>query len=268
MNTRQVMQAAADKFRFYEREHMEKALVHGKNAVEYENISNSGSSPRSREFRGLEASSLGKAATNREMAGLLEAELAKPLSGFERAATFHEAFNLPVSGPGYEPTVEERLLRGRLMLEEVLEHLLAGLGLTLVWQDDEDPENEMFVNADDLASGAVKLLLEHDGVTPYSPVETLDGLCDVKVIANGTGVAFGLPVEAADAMIFESNMSKLGPDGQPIINGVTVGYRADASLSGHEQAEIAEDGFRPDLPMGKVLKPASFVAPDIGSLFE
>lgn len=183
-------------------------------------------------------------------------------SGFERVTNFHEAFGLPVNGPGYVPTIEERLLRGRLMLEEVLEHLLTGLGLTLVWHDEAEPDQEYYVNAEMLKNGSVKLMLEHEGA-PYNPVETLDGLCDVKVIANGTGVAFGLPVPDADRLVYEANMAKLGPDGRPIINGVTPGYE------GHpDNPELADSGFRHDLPIGKVLKPAGWQPADIAGLFD
>jgi len=176
-----------------------------------------------------------------------------PQGGVERILAFHSAFGLPINVPGYVPTTDERLLRGNLMLEEVLEHLINGLGLRLkynapngsTWIIGNEERLEMVYYGDD-----------------YNPVETLDGLVDVKVIANGTGVAFGLPVEAADRMVFESNMSKLDENGKPIINGVTPGYRANIMTNPPND----DTGFRPDLPVGKVLKPATFVAPDIASL--
>lgn len=187
---------------------------------------------------------------------LVKAANAYGTSGYERVLAFHEAFSLPVNGPGYEPTVEERLLRGRLMLEEVLEHLCTGLGLTFLVTDDTGSHT----------IDSTMLSLVHLDGDPYNPVETLDGLCDVKVIANATGVAFGLPVQAADTMIYKSNMSKL-LDGKPIINGVTPGYRALAACHTDDPAwHDEEPGYRADLPHGKVLKPDHYVAPDIASL--
>ena len=182
------------------------------------------------------------------------------ISGFENAKRFHEAFNLPVNQPGYTPIVEERLLRGNLMLEEVLEHLIVGLGLRLKYNA---PNGSTWIIGPDELSEKLEMTYRGD---EYNPVETLDGIADVKVIANGTGVAFGLPVPAADLMVYDSNMSKL-LFGKPIVNGVTEGYRPRAAChtddpSWHDE----EPGFRADLPVGKVLKPAHYVAPDIASL--
>lgn len=184
----------------------------------------------------------------------IESDAVAPQGGFERVLVFHKAFGLPVNELGYVPTVDERLLRGKLLLEEVVEHLCAGLGLTII--DDSGA-----LAGPDQEGGIYNMLkLEHIDGDEYDPVQTLDGLVDIKVIANGTGVAFGLPVEKADRMVFESNMSKLDEDGKPIINGVTPGYTENG------QDGLHEPGYRPDLPVGKVLKPATFVAPDIASL--
>jgi predicted HAD superfamily Cof-like phosphohydrolase len=163
-------------------------------------------------------------------------------SGFKRARAFHQQFGIPVNERGYQPTVEDRLLRGKLLLEEVVEHLGKGLGLRVVV--DYDPRL-----GDD---GGQYFRLEP--VQDYDPVETLDGLADIKVIANGTGVLLGLPVEAADYEVFCSNMTKLDADGQPIVNGVTAGY-----LEG-------EPGHRSDLPVGKVLKSDRYTPANIVGL--
>jgi hypothetical protein len=164
-------------------------------------------------------------------------------TGFQRAKVFHEQFGLPVNEPGYQPTEADRLLRGKLMLEEVLEFLNKGLGLCLL------VDGIRFSDAHEVLDLAVS--------GSYDPVETLDGIADIKVIANGTGVVMGLPVEDADWEVFCSNMSKLDENGSPIVNGETPGYCA---------CDMPGGGYRADLPVGKVLKSDSYVPANIAGL--
>lgn len=66
-------------------------------------------------------------------------------------------------------------------------------------------------------------------------VETADALGDMKVIIEGTGLSYGMDMDAVDREIFASNMSKV----DPVTGGVVK--RAD----------------------GKTLKPESYFRPDI-----
>jgi predicted HAD superfamily Cof-like phosphohydrolase len=48
-------------------------------------------------------------------------------------------------------------------------------------------------------------------------VDIADGLADLLYVVFGTAVAYGIPMDDVFAEVHQSNMSKLGPDGQPII---------------------------------------------------
>lgn len=134
-------------------------------------------------------------------------------------AEFHKAFGVPTEPPADSLELEKLCdLRARLIKEEV---------------------GEVMVELDDyafLASACGYRLV------PGSEVEgvrarLLKELCDLQVVLSGTAVALGLPLDKAFARVHESNMSKVGPDGQPI-------YRED----------------------GKVLKGPNYKPPDLSDL--
>jgi hypothetical protein len=176
-------------------------------------------------------------------------------SGFLRALAFHEAMGLrirPIVG-GYveEPTVEERILRAKLLLEETLETIEKGLGLDIIFLIPNQMTDLYCVTEKDF---------QFEVARDYDPVETLDGLADIKVIANGTAVQFGLPMEDADREVFESNMSKLDEDGLPNINECVM-----CSLGQPHGRDICTL-IDPTQPVGKVLKGPNFRKPDIEGL--
>lgn len=152
---------------------------------------------------------------------------------------FHHAMGIPSPTAPFVPTVTARERRLRLILEEFLE-LVEAMGFRLVHVGETNGGH---------ASDEVALL--HVEASRYDVVETADALGDLNVVVNGTSAEFGIPQEAVDYEIYCSNMTKLGPDGKPIINGVTQGYRE------------GEDGYKPDAPVGKILKPAGFVPANI-----
>lgn len=47
-------------------------------------------------------------------------------------------------------------------------------------------------------------------------VEVADALADMVYVIYGTACEYGLPLDALLAEVHRSNMSKLGPDGQPV----------------------------------------------------
>lgn len=113
---------------------------------------------------------------------------------------FHDAFEVPVQDAPVLP--EDRIqMRLRILEEEVAELRAA-------------------VEAGDL-------------------VETLDALCDIQYVLDGTFLEFGLQAvkPAAMAEVHASNMSKLGADGRPVL-------RAD----------------------GKVVKGPAFRPPDLAAI--
>lgn len=173
------------------------------------------------------------------------------MNSFEMTRKFHEAMELPVHDSPREPTVSERILRAKLLLEETLETIEKGLGL------------HVHVRAELLGTGCLEdaIELQHRGGA-YDPVETLDGLADVKVIANGTALQFGLPMTAADCEVFESNMSKLDDNGRPIMNCCTVHAHPERF---HEVSDTC-NLLDPTKPVGKILKGPNFREPNIKGL--
>ncbi|MGL5935897.1 MAG: hypothetical protein ACRCZI_09785 [Cetobacterium sp.] len=155
---------------------------------------------------------------------------------------FHGVVGLPVRTEPIVPSVSERLLRGQLLLEEVLE-TFAAMGLTIVLAEGEE------TNAgEDIFDS---LVLEHIEGSRYDIVETADGLSDINVIVAGTAVEFGIPLHVTDYEVYSSNLTKVEDDGTALVNGITEGYRE------------GEDGFQPNRPVGKILKGKNFVPANI-----
>ena len=76
-----------------------------------------------------------------------------------------------------------------------------------------------------------------DAIEDRNIVQIADALTDLLYVVYGTGHSFGIDLDVCFFEVHCSNMSKLGPDGQPI-------YRED----------------------GKVLKGADYVPPDLESV--
>lgn len=175
---------------------------------------------------------------------------------------FHHAFKFPSEQPlVMTPSVTDRLRRGQLMLEETLETLVKGLGLSLT-------HNDEVISWKDLS-------LTHEEGHFYDPIETADGIGDINVVANGTAIEFGIPMPSIDHEIYCSNMTKLvpcscvvnqtGPEGcgicnesgkVPIINGQTPGYRE------------GEPGYDSSAPVGKGLKPSTYTPANIARVLQ
>lgn len=120
---------------------------------------------------------------------------------------FMVAFGQPVrETPILDPSIEERALRGRLVLEEAFELVGDGLAL-LVKIGDAEP----------VRINPKSITLVDNPDAKYDPVLTLDACADLVVVSKGTGSQLGLPVdEAVIEEVSPSNMSKLGADGKPI----------------------------------------------------
>lgn len=177
---------------------------------------------------------------------------ARGAGGELRTRWFHDAMGLPNrSNWNYQPTVDERLLRGKLLLEEVLETLTA-MGLTLCI--DGAMANQAFV----------EITVAHVEGARYDPIETADGLGDIKVICNGTAAQFGIPQEDVDLEIWASNMTKLDADGQPIVNRCKICAPEPCDGNMHSEEMNLID---PTQPVGKILKPETYVPANIARLF-
>ena len=116
---------------------------------------------------------------------------------------FMRAFGQEVrTVPTADVDPNERLLRGRIVLEEALEFTDA-LGLVVT-----TPGHDI------VAKGTVTVEIDPD--KDVDLVETLDATTDLIVVVKGSAHTFGLPVDDAFEIVHASNMAKLGPDGKPI----------------------------------------------------
>ena len=173
-------------------------------------------------------------------------------NGVERALVFHECMGLPIGDDvRLAPPVSQRILRGKLLIEEVFETLKA-MGLTLGIREGADIFDES--NVMDL------LVIEHVEGSRYDAVETADGLADIKVICNGTAAAFAIPLTEVADEVFFSNMAKLDEEGNPIVNHCND-CRDDIAHP-LEQCGLTDK----EKPHGKLLKPAGWQAPDIAGV--
>lgn len=106
---------------------------------------------------------------------------------------FHEAFDIPILERPAIPDIKRVLLRQRLLREE-------------------------FKEADAEFDRIVKHWATYDrAVDVYVDISRLaKELADVRYVAWGADLEFGIPSVAVDLAVHRSNMSKLGPDGRPI----------------------------------------------------
>lgn len=178
---------------------------------------------------------------------------------------FQLAFNRPVNSQWAMLSQEERILLGSILLEEVMEYCQKGLGLDLKMEayDVSDPDcytDDSFTvckpgcGYSDEVDAIIKPKLTIPNEDPgVNWKEVIDGLADCDVVTNFNAHWHGFNLNYATHVVNESNMSKLGADGQPIINGVTPGYRED---------ELPDSMFDPGKPIGKILKGPNFREPD------
>lgn len=121
-----------------------------------------------------------------------------------RVADFHRACGLPVTSEPTVGTPEQRELRVRLMLEEVLEFAkAAGVSVEL---------NGFRIKG----TAELKFWISHHA----NLVEMTHELADVQYVTSGTAVELGLPLPEAFSEVHAANMRKVGPDGKVVmVNG-------------------------------------------------
>jgi predicted HAD superfamily Cof-like phosphohydrolase len=56
-----------------------------------------------------------------------------------------------------------------------------------------------------------------DAMHSEDAVAIADGLADLLYVVFGTAVAYGIPMDEVFVEVHRSNMTKLDPDGQPIV---------------------------------------------------
>lgn len=148
-----------------------------------------------------------------------------------RVREFHRAFGHPVEHTLTIPDEATRLLRFRLLLEEVYEFGRAA-GIS-PFCDMDQQTFDSWINAE------ARQAYRAAGPEKVNLVECADALGDIDYVCQGANLCFGFPAEAVVAEIHRANMSKLGPDGQPIKD-----------------------------PSGRVVKSPNYTPPDIKLLLE
>lgn len=144
----------------------------------------------------------------------------------EKVRKFHEAFGHPIAEKPTAATEALRLLRVRLIAEELTE-LCDALGVELEVKKD--------FRAEEWVVEVGPLLPDYD----IDLVEAADALGDLDYVVQGANLVFGFPSEAVLDEIQASNMSKMGEDGKPI-------YRSDGKIL------KGPNYFKPDI--AKVLR--------------
>ena len=135
---------------------------------------------------------------------------------------FHEAFGAPVAWSPTVPPEDRRRLRCELLLEEVLEFCAASGFEVTVEGFRLEPMRQVF-----------------EEVAKPDLVAAADALADTRVVTDGASLEWGIPLEKCLREVHRSNMSKLDPDGKPIL-------RAD----------------------GKILKGPHFTPPALGDILD
>ena len=182
----------------------------------------------------------------------------------QEIADFQRAFERPLNHRLQESLpVEDRVLLAKLLLEETVEYVVKGLGLKVYV--DAHPEGSAL---DEFDSRPNDIEVTDVGAE-MNVIECADGLGDVNVVAHFNAHWHGMNLDRITTEIHRSNMSKLDENGEPIINGVTPGYRC----KGYECEDGAhyamdERGFDPTKPVGKILKSPNFKQPDLGPILQ
>jgi predicted HAD superfamily Cof-like phosphohydrolase len=121
-------------------------------------------------------------------------------SNFELINEFHQAFD-----NGYkDPEIQNRdriLLRGKLMLEELLEVF-----------DELNLDITIYVDGPEPGFGVAHKL----DPKPINKAKVAKELADLLYVTYGSGDTMDIPMDEVYREVHRSNMSKLGADGKPV----------------------------------------------------
>ncbi len=124
-------------------------------------------------------------------------------------AEFHGVFGHPIALRPTTPDAAVRLLRFRLIFEELMEFGRA-IGIRNLSPADSTQEEFEAVLKDTMAQ------FEINPDADVDEAEAADALGDLDYVVQGSNLVFGFPAEDIVRDIHEANMSKLGADGKPI----------------------------------------------------
>lgn len=114
---------------------------------------------------------------------------------------FHEAMGVPANDAPVLMDPDTRMLRIRLLVEEVLE-LAEASGVR--------------VSASTGFIGSRRVTVEVDPVRTPDITSMAQELADVQYVTSGAAITFGLPMGAVFNEVHEANMRKVGPDGKVV----------------------------------------------------
>lgn len=182
-----------------------------------------------------------------------------------KVMAFHHLYEVPIKPFGnqdrhFRHMDNERVaLRLSLHIEEFKELLLKGFGITV----------DMRLLVADVVHNDLKEALDFAEFRAGGPgynrngVEVMDALGDLRYVDVGMAIEMGYDPRPVMAEIHAGNMTKLGADGNPVINGVTVGYRQRRVEGTTDDILETEPHFDPTARVGKVLKGPNYVEPNI-----
>lgn len=179
----------------------------------------------------------------------------------EKVAKFIKLSGREISEDCNFGSEKDRELGAQLLLSELLEYIIKGLGVSLSVDGTEikDPESVVYRS-----------------IKAPNPVEALDGLADVAYTLWWNALTFGLPVAEAYEMVCDNNLEKFVP-----LKNWTSGSRDLNNDEWHCQqgvewpesvtkvvvvpvgSEFYAVGFDRN---GKVRKPSSYKSVDLSSL--
>lgn len=127
---------------------------------------------------------------------------------YKKVEKFMQLAGQDTPGKLVELDPETRVLRAKLILEEALETIEKGLGVSINYDSyggTFSPEFEINLE--------LFKQLEFKANKKYDPINIIDGCCDIKVVTTGTLVALGVPDEPFQNEVDKNNLDKFGPGG-------------------------------------------------------
>lgn len=121
---------------------------------------------------------------------------------YRRVREFMQRAGQETPGQVTEPSAETQELRARLLWEEFCELLWDGLGVSVTFEPYSETQPGVGLDQCDA---------EFHVSRRYSPVDTLDGVCDLNMIATGTLVAAGIADAEPQRLVDQNNIDKFGP---------------------------------------------------------
>lgn len=187
-----------------------------------------------------------------------------------KVMAFHHLYDVPIQpfgnpDPTFSHMDNERVaLRLSLHIEEFTELLAKGFGIDVEMRflvPNHAGETMAYVGPDvkTALDAAEKMGFRRNGK------EVMDALGDMNYVDIGMAIEMGYDPRPVLGEIHAGNMTKLGEDGKPIINGVTVGYRQQRINGTTDDILETEPYFDSTARHGKVLKGPNYVEPNIAA---